>query len=290
MRIAFDVPLVKAVFGLERQRGKKIVIIKRSHASRKACNNLILFLEPGEEPGALAENCRHKSSPKAVVFRHNISKLILWICCAECLLPSSDGNKPRLFLFGLLDLAQRKQPFFNGPFSKSRQGENMEKGFTLIELLVVVLIIGILAAVALPQYEKTVEKSRATEALTTTKNIVDAVEMSILSTGGFVGPENKNPDNWDISLTGGYWKDSGCCGAMYVTRNFFYLPNDDATGVGAYRCKGTCSGNTNDNTLYELWRCYPSIDGENCLLCFSNSQEGTKICKSLASLGVEYRP
>ena len=92
--------------------------------------------------------------------------------------------------------------------------KNTPDGFTLIELLVAVLIIGILAAVALPQYQKAVEKARAMQGVVAVKHIVDAQKIYYLDNNTYadsleeLGVDIAQPEDFSLGAHLHVWPGS----------------------------------------------------------------------------------
>ena len=143
---------------------------------------------------------------------------------------------------------------------KLRRRAEEEKGFTLIELLVVILIIGILAAIAIPTFLNQKSKANDASAESLARNAATAMETYATNNNGGYANSNASILNsitpaLNTSTTNGqaYLSSAGGDATSYTVvatspsdSNTFTLTN--VNGTNSFSCatagKGACSSNS----------------------------------------------
>ncbi len=162
---------------------------------------------------------------------------------------------------------------------KKANEQRCKKGFTLLEMLVVVLIIGILAGIALPQYQMAVTKAKVAAILPMMRHIKDSYMAWKLTKGSYCKDEECNegiatitdlgidcPDGWACSEYGDMENDTWDC-----------FPNEE--GFGEVYCI-----NNNMQFIIEMYQLddINSPEYAGMMVCGATADTiGEKVCKTL---------
>ena len=165
------------------------------------------------------------------------------------------------------------------------------RGFTLIELLVVVLIIGILSAIALPQYRKAVFRTRMTEVLVNWDIIKKAVQIAGLNE--YYGSGTYLPRVLQVAgfdLNGGTWEAQGAgWDDRYYSMSNWYWDCSYSYGYPfpkPYVHCGITPKGANTGSVYRI-HLYYTVGGEERKQCTYKSNDSAQkaVCDSLKGDG-----
>jgi prepilin-type N-terminal cleavage/methylation domain-containing protein len=114
--------------------------------------------------------------------------------------------------------------------NRARRPFGTVSGFTLIELVVVVLIVGIISAIAVPQYFRIVERGKVTEAVEMLKAMVASQQRYQSKYGGYCTTTFSSCGGFDMTVP---------------TMKYFNTPTGAVPGGGTPSWKETLTRNTN---------------------------------------------
>ena len=145
--------------------------------------------------------------------------------------------------------------------------------FTLIELLVVVLIIGILSAIALPQYQKAVMKTRYAQLKVLAKSLAEAEEIYHMATGSY----SKKLADLDIQLSGGTPNPEHEERYNFPWGSCYLDTADSDTGVNQVVCS-----NSNIGMEYQQRLHFSSLSNQRICIAFNTDTSSlqNQVCKA----------
>ena len=172
--------------------------------------------------------------------------------------------------------------------------KNLKYGFTLIEMLVVVLIIGILAGIALPQYQMAVTKAKVASILPLMRRWKDALQEYKLQHGDYCIERGEDSfcEEYPMADTLGVnwpsdWNDGYCNDSAVGCENDYWDCYANEEGIGYVYCRHTLdSENSFLVCMYQL------DDEENAAVrgmttCEALGTEGEKVCKAFGGKFLE---